>query len=182
MNIYEKLILLTAKEYKGLDKERQKNSDFEYINEIIKNMGKEENEPKFEIAWKCASLWPGEFHKELTKNTEIGEYEFSDVLTDPYDKDIRFDKITIFTKRQFDDEAALDPIALEDKCKAHEKQVCKYINKLKDIPNLNFGIDRVYDTYLDPYSYSVINFVEDGWAIKELSGEKELLDLWNIRY
>lgn len=167
MNIYEKISIYTAKDYGNdatlADIDRKSNKHYDTICDIMKTFGKDEEGSKYQMAWISEEISPEEL-QEATENTNIKGYIFNETLTDSYEKNQFIEEITIFTKKEIDDNLSKEEQDIEEE---------KYMNQLiSDIHQLDKIPDFVYD-WDSHFTNDKQILLYDVWAFEELHNKEE---------
>ncbi len=149
MTIYEKLTILGATDFTGNSDEYSKKAHFEAVNEVIKNLGKSKDGDKYKVAWGRTSLNSRELNYELDNIPECVP-QLETALDAVDDKDVRFDKITVVTRRDIDDNLTFTQRNIETI--EHQKQVMSELKskfdmfKEQDLPEFNFYVNQDFET------------------------------------
>ena len=129
MNIYEKISIYTAKDYGDdatlADIDRKADAHYDQICDIMKNMGKDEDGVKYQVAWTS---------EEISEDDLPEDKEY---LADPNKENNYLEEITVITKKEIDDN--LSEAEQQAEQEKYSDQVVKDIQRLSEVPDFNYS-------------------------------------------
>lgn len=168
MNIYERVTIYAAKDYGDnatlADIDRKSSEHYDKICDIMRNFGKEENEAAYQAAWTSEEISPAELQEADKENT------FTEVLTEPYEKNNFLEQITVITKKNINDN-----LSKEEQQAEKEKYSNRLINDIKQLDDLKDFTYSWNSEFIDAEEV----YLNEEWAFKELHNKDEEIALFD---